>query len=187
MNAPAVPNPNEVDFVKKQNFLNGYIGDVRPLHGLEIGHLFDNINNDITSKALIVGFNQVAKHKKVKKFLERGRNINKKHVEMLSKKLNEDNLPSPSFLDHMVTASTIPPFSDKLMVAHKFDMFSMKIREYAKGASLNGRRDVGALYARCLLDVSLYVEDGANIMIEHGWMEQPPITVNRNKLFSKEQ
>lgn len=187
MNAPAVPNPKEVDFVNKQSFLNGYLGDVRPLHGLEIGHLFDNINNDITSEALIVGFNQVAKHKKVRKYLERGRNINKKHIDMLSKKLNEDNLPSPSFLDHMVTASTVPPFSDKLLVAHKIDMFSMKIREYANGASLNGRRDIGALYARCLLDVSLYVEDGANIMIEHGWMEQPPITVNRNKLSSKEQ
>ncbi len=186
MNAPAVPNPKEVDFVNKQSFFNGYLGDVRQLHGLEIAHLFDNINNDITSKALIIGFSQGAQDKKVRKFLERGRNINKKHIEMLSKKLNEDNLPSPSLLDHMVTSSTIPPFSDKLMVIHKMDMFSMKLREYAKGASVNGRRDIGALYARFLMDVSLYVEDAANIMIEHGWMEQPPITVNRNKLSSKE-
>ncbi|WP_082153717.1 DUF3231 family protein [Bacillus sp. LL01] len=187
MNAPAVPNPKEVEFVNKQSFLNGYLGDVRPLHGLEIGHLFGNINNDITSKALIIGFSQGAQDKRVRKFLERGRNINKKHIEMLSKKLNEDNLPSPSLLDHLVTSSTIPPFSDKLMVIHKIDMFSMKIREYANGASLNGRRDIGAMYARCLMDVSLYVEDGANIMIEQGWMEQPPIAINRNKLSSKEQ
>jgi hypothetical protein len=187
MNAPAVPNPKEVSFVNNQSFLNGYLGDVRPLHGLEIAHLFDNINNDITSKALIIGFSQGAQDKKVRKFLNRGRNINKKHIERLSKKLNEDNLPSPSLLDHMVTLSTIPPFSDKLMVLHKIDMFSMKIREYANGASLNGRKDIAALYARCLMDVSLYVEDGANIMIEHGWMEQPPMLVNRNKLASKEQ
>ena len=187
MNSPKVPNPREVDFVNKQNFLNGYLGDVRPLHGLEIAHLFDNINNDITSKALIVGFSQGAQDKNVRKFLERGRNINKKHIEMLSKKLNEDNLPSPSLLDHMVTSSTIPPFSDKLMLLHKIDMFSMKIRQYANGASVNGRRDIGALYARCLMDVSLYEEDGANIMIEHGWMEQPPIVVNRNKLSSNDQ
>lgn len=182
MNAPKVPNPIEVDFVNKQSFLNGYLGDVRPLHGLEISHLFDNINNDITSKAFIIGFSQGAQDKKVRKFLERGRNINKKHIELLSKKLNEDNLPSPSLLDHMVTSSTIPPFSDKLMVFHKIDMFSMKIRQYANGASLNGRRDIGALYARCLMDVSLYVEDGANIMIDYGWMEQPPFVVNRDKL-----
>jgi hypothetical protein len=187
MNAPTIPNPKEVSFVDEQSFLNGYLGEVRPLHGLEIAHLFDNINNDITSKALIIGFSQGAQDKKVRKFLERGRNINKKHIEILSKKLNNDNLPSPSLLDHMVTTSTIPPFSDKLMVFHKIDMFSMKIREYAKGASLNGRKDIGAMYARCLMDVSLYVEDGANLMIENSWMEQPPIAVNRNKLASKDQ
>ena len=165
--------------------MNGYLGDVRPLHGLEIAHLYDNLNNDITSKALITGFSQGAQHKKVRKFLERGGNINKRHIEMLSKKLTDDNLPAPSLLDHLVTASTTPPFSDKLMVLHKIDMFSMKIREYANGASLNGRRDIGALYARCIMDVSLYVEDGANIMIDHGWMEQPPEAVDRDRLSSQ--
>jgi hypothetical protein len=186
MNAPTMQNPKEIDFVNKQSFLNGYFGEVRPLHGLEIAHLFGNINNDITSKALIIGFSQGARNHKVRKFLERGREINKKHIEKLSKKLNDDHLPSPSLVDHLVTTSTVPPFSDKLMVFHKIDMFSMKIREYANGASLNGRRDIGALYAQCLLDVSLYVEDGANIMIDHGWMEQPPIAINREKLSSNE-
>lgn len=184
MNAPLIPNPKSVDFINKQSFLNGFLGDVRPLHGLEIAHLFDNINNDVTSKALIIGFNQVAQNSKAKKFFERGANINKKHIEMLSKKLNEDNLPSPSLLDHLVTTSTIPPFSDKLMIFHKIDMFSMKIREYASGASLNGRRDIGALYARCIIDVSLYVEEGAKIMIDHGWMEQPPEAIDRGHLSS---
>ncbi|MCG3419993.1 DUF3231 family protein [Oceanobacillus jordanicus] len=186
MNAPKVPNPKEAEFLHDQSFLNGYIGDIRPLHGLEVAHLFDNINNDITSKALIIGFSQGAQDKRVKKYLDRGKTINKKHVELLSKKLHDDNLPSPTYLDHMVTASTIPPFSDKLMVAHKIDMFSMKIREYANGLSLNGRKDIGVLYAKCLMDVSLYVEDGANLMIDNSWMEQPPIIVNRKKLNSKE-
>lgn len=186
MNAPEMPSPNKVDFVDNQSFLNGYFGDVRPLHGLEIAHLFENINNDITSKALIIGFRQGAQNKEVRKFLERGGKINKKHIERFSKKLNEENLPSPSILDHLVTSSNISVFSDKLMVAHKIDMFSMKVRKYADAASLNGRRDIGAMYARCLMDVSLYLEDGANIMIDHGWMEQPPFAVNRDKLSSKD-
>ncbi|MBM7554802.1 DUF3231 family protein [Thalassobacillus pellis] len=186
MNSPAMPNPNGIDFVNKQSFLNGFLGNVRPLHGLEIAHLFDNINNDITSKALIIGFSQGAKHSRVRKFLERGRNINERHIDKLSQKLNEDYLPSPTLLDHLVTSSTIPPFSDKLMVFHKVDMFSMEIREYANGASLNGRKDIGAIYARCLMDVSLYVKTGANILIEKGWMEQPPLAVNRNHLSTNE-
>ncbi|MFD2922176.1 DUF3231 family protein [Halobacillus naozhouensis] len=182
MNAPPIPKPKRVDFVTKQNFLNGFIRDMRPLHGLEIAHLFGNINNDITSKALINGFEQGARDEEVRKYLARGKNINTKHIEKMSKKLTESHLPSPTLLDHLVTSSTTPPFSDKLMVFHKIDMFSMKIREYSNGASLNGRSDIGALYARCLLDVSLYVEDGANIMIDHGWMEQPPEAVDRDNL-----
>ena len=185
MNAPVISNPEKVDFVNKQNFLNGFFGEVRQLHGLEIAHLNGCINNDVTSKALILGFSQGARDEKVKKYLERGKNINQKHIEQLSDKLNKDNLPSPTLLDHLVTTSTTPTFSDKLMVYHKIDMFSMKIREYANGASLNGRKDIGILFAKCQLDVSLYVEDGANIMIEQGWMEQPPEAIDRDDLASK--
>ncbi len=182
MNSPAIPNPNQVDFVTKQNFLHGFVGDIRPLHGLEIAHLFGNLNNDITSKALIIGFEQTAQGDKARKYLERGKQLNTKHIDRMTKKLTEEYLPSPTLIDHLVTPSIIPPFSDKLMVFHKIDMFSMKVREYAGGASVNGRRDIGALYARCILDVSLYVEDGANIMIEQGWMEQPPEAVDRDHL-----
>ena len=57
----------------------------------------------------------------------------------------------------------------------------MKIRSYANGASLNGRRDIGAMYAKFLMDISLYVEDGVEIMIDHGWMEKPP-EVDRDEL-----
>ncbi|SFB36199.1 Protein of unknown function [Lentibacillus halodurans] len=181
-NSPLIPNPEGIDFVDNQSYLKGFFGDKRTLHGLEIAHLYGNINNDITSKALIIGFAQGARHEKVRKFLERGKGINHKHIEALSKKLSENSLPSPSLLDHLVTTSTTPPFSDKLMVSHKIDMFSMKVREYANGASFNGRKDIGALYARCLLDVSLYVEDGANLIIDHNWMEQPPEAPNRNQL-----
>jgi Protein of unknown function (DUF3231) len=181
-NSPLIPNPEGIDFVDNQNYLKGFFGDKRPLHGLEIAHLYGNINNDVTSKALIIGFAQGARNEKVRKYLERGKEINHRHIDWLSKKLSEDSLPSPSLLDHLVTTSTTPPFSDKLMVFHKIDMFSMKIREYANGASLNGRKDIGALYARCLLDVSLYVEDGANIMINHNWMEQPPSAPDRNQI-----
>ena len=182
---PPIPIPEKVDFVKKQSYLHGFFGDVRPLHALEIAHLFDNIDNNVTSKALLVGFSQTAKNEQIQQFFIRGKEIAHKHVEGFQQHLNKGNLPAPSFLDHLVTTSTYAPFSDKLMLYHKVDMFSMKIRAYANGASLNGRRDIGAMYARYIMDVSLYVEDAANIMIDHGWMEQPPEAANRDDLASK--
>lgn len=183
--APIIPPPQNVEFVKSQSYLGGFFGKTRPLHGMEIAHLYGNIKNDITSKALIIGLSQGAKQEDVKQYLERGKEINQKHIEMFSKKLTNDNLPSPSLLDHLVSPSTTSPFSEKLMIFHKIDMFSMKLREYANGASLDGRKDIAAMYAKCLLDISLYIEDGANIMIDHGWMERPPETVDRDQLSTK--
>ncbi|MDF2791654.1 MAG: Coat domain protein, partial [Neobacillus sp.] len=178
MKPPCIPIPEKVDFVKKQNFLNGYFGDIRPLHALEIAHLYDNIDNNVTSKSLLISFSQVAKNKKIREFFIRGKEITNKHIEICSQQLHEDNLPSPPLLDHLVSESTISPFSDKLMLIHKIDMFSMKIRTYSNAVSLNGRRDLGGMYAKLLTDIGLYVEDGANILIDQGWMEQPPQTID---------
>lgn len=46
--------PDKVEF--KQIFLNGVFGDVHPLQALESTHLYDNIENNVTSKALIMAF-----------------------------------------------------------------------------------------------------------------------------------
>lgn len=174
MKPPVIPIPNKVDFINKQSFLKGFLGDVRPLHALEISHLHDNIENNVASKALLQAFSQVAKSEKVQKFFIRGKDITHKHIQKCSEKLENDDLPTPHLLDSLVTTSTFSPFSDKLMLWHKIDMFAMKIRSYANALSLDGRRDIGAMYAKMSMDVALFVEDGANIMIEKGWMEEPP-------------
>ncbi|GAA0329548.1 hypothetical protein GCM10008967_20050 [Bacillus carboniphilus] len=179
---PFIPIPNQVDFVKKQTYLSGFFGDVRPAHALEIAHNFDNLENNVTSKALLVGFVQVSQDRKVKDALIRGKELTEKHLEIFSEQLHRDNLPSHPRLDHLVTSSIIPPFSDKLMISHKIDMFSMKIRGYGNAASLNGRHDIGLNNAKALMDVSRYVQDLANIVIDKGWMEQMPQAVKRDEL-----
>ncbi len=182
---PVIPTPKRVDFVKQQNYLSGFFGEIRPLHALEIAHLYDNIENNIASKSLLISFIQVAKTDRIQRLFIRGKEIMNKHIETCSQQFTKENLPSPPLLDDLVTTSTIPPFSDKLMLWHKIDMFSMKIRSYANGASLNVRRDIGAMYGKFLMDVSLFVEDAANIMIDQGWMEQPPAAIDRRKLAQK--
>ncbi|MCU9614977.1 DUF3231 family protein [Caldibacillus lycopersici] len=179
---PSLPVPDKRKNVEGQSFLNGFFGKVRTLHALEVTHLYDNIENNVTSKALLLGFSQVAKNDKVKKFLIRGKELTTKHIELCSGQLHKDDLLAPSFLDELVHITTVAPFSDKLMLWHKIDMFTMKIRSYANALSLNGRRDISALYLRLLKDIGLYVEDGANIMIGQGWMEQIPLAIDRTNL-----
>ncbi len=82
---PTIPIPKKVDFVQKQRYLHGFIGDVRPSHALEIAHLYDNIESNVTSKGLLIGFSQVARTEKVQKFMLRGKEITNKHIETCSK------------------------------------------------------------------------------------------------------
>lgn len=181
---PLIPVPEKVEFVR-HDFLNGFLGHVRPLHALEIAHLYDNIESNATSKALILSFSQVAKSEKIRKLFIEGKQLTHKHIEQYMEKLHNENLPSPSFLDHLVTTSTFAPFSDKLMLFHKMDMFSMKIRAFGNSAAVNGRHDLGLLYAKSLAKISTFVEDAAKLMIENGWMEQPPFAANRDRLSSE--
>jgi hypothetical protein len=46
--------------------------------------------------------------------------------------------------------------------------------------SVNGRRDIGALYVRAMTNVGLFVDDGANILIDKGWMESSPKAFDRS-------
>jgi len=181
---PIIPFPDKVEFVHK-DFLNGFFGDVRPLHALEIAHLYDNIENNATSKALIMAFSQVVKSEKIRDLFLRGKEFTHNHIEKYMEKLNKEDLPSPSFLDHLVTKSTFAPFSDKLMLFHKMDMFAMKIRSFGNSEAVNGRRDIGLMYTKALMNLATFVEDAAKIMVENGWMEQIPYAVERNKLANK--
>jgi Protein of unknown function (DUF3231) len=176
---PILPIPKSNDFIKKQNYLAGFVGDIRPLHALEISHLYDNIENNTTSKALLLGFYQGVKDEKIKALFKRGLDMTEKSVKQFMEKLHVENLPTPSYIDHLVTPSTYSPFSDKIMLFHKVDMFSIKIRSFANSIAVNGRRDIALMYGRNLMNVGLFVDDGANLLIENGWMESPPKAVER--------
>ncbi|MFP3919258.1 DUF3231 family protein [Lysinibacillus telephonicus] len=177
---PIIPTPEKNDFITNQSYLNGWFGDVRPLHALEIIHLYDNIENNTTSKALLLGFYQTVKDEKIKTLFKRGLEMTDKAVKQFTEKLHIENLQAPSYIDHLVTTSTISPFSDKIMLFHKFDMFSIKIRTMGNSIAVNGRRDISALYGRALINNGLFVDDAANILIDKGWLESPPKAFDRS-------
>ncbi|MFC0470076.1 DUF3231 family protein [Halalkalibacter kiskunsagensis] len=182
---PYIPIPTKVDFVTKRSYLTGFLGNVRSLNALEIAHLYDIIQSNVTSHTLLIGFSQVAQKKPVREYLVRGRDITKKHIDACSQQLHKEDLPSQPLLDHLVTNSTDSPFSDKLMLQHKIDMFSMKIRSNGNALSVSGRHDIGTMYIRFLMNVGIYLEDGANLMIDQGWLEQPPEAADRDQLSSR--
>ncbi|WP_071393587.1 DUF3231 family protein [Bacillus tuaregi] len=180
---PFTSYPDKPDFVEKQKFLAGYFGEVRPLTVQEITMLFNNVQTNAIGKTLIVGFAQTSQNKEVKEFFIRGKKIAQKHIDLFSEILKKEDLPAPMTWDTAVTDSTYPVYSDKLMMFHISAMIAAGIGNY--GASMSGspRRDLGLKYASLIPEIALYAEDGANIMIKHAWLEEPPQTDRRDHLI----
>lgn len=70
---PLIPYPAKAEYIQNKNYLNGFFGDVRPLQAMEITHLYDIIENDSVSKAVLIGFSQVAQMDKVKHYFLKGK------------------------------------------------------------------------------------------------------------------
>lgn len=183
--SPYLPNLTEVDYVKKQGFVLDVIGEKRPLTATEISNLFSNHQRNALGDATVTGFSQVAQSKDVKQFLVKGLEIAQKHMKLFGGKLEESNLPIPSTWAAEVTDSTSPTFSDKLMMFFTSGMISLSVGFYGTAIAQSPRADIGVMYNRLSVEVQLYSEDGANIMIKNGWMEQPPMAADRDELVKR--
>lgn len=179
---PFISTPDKVDFIEKQRFLTGFFGEKRQLTAIEITHLHINVQTNTIGKALMTGFAQVAQNQEVKQFLLRGKRIAQKHIDLFSDILKKEDLPAPMTWDTAVSDSTTKVFSDKLIVFHVTAMIAAGLGNYGTAMAASPRRDIGMRYASLLPEISLYAEDGANIMIKHGWLEEPPQADDRNQL-----
>jgi len=181
---PYINLPEKVDFVKDQHFLNGWFGH-RPITGLEITNLFMNMLTNSLGKALIMGFSQVVQSKEIRKHFIRGKHLAAKQFSAFASIFTAEDIDIPHTWDSHVTDSTISPFSDKLMVFHVSSLIASGIANYGLALSTSLRRDISAEYTRLLSEIGLYAEDGANLMIKHGWMEEPPRAADRKHLIGK--
>ncbi|MEH7549046.1 DUF3231 family protein [Neobacillus vireti] len=183
--SPSLPNLEKVEFVKKQWFMLDVFGEKRPLVAAEVDNLFANLQRNALGIATVTGFSQVAKDKDVKQFFLKGLEVGNKHIRLLRSKLEESKLPAPMAWDSEITNSTSHTFSDKLMMFFTSGLISLSVGYYGSAVSQSPRGDISAMYNRLSLEVQMFSEDGANIMIKNGWLEQPPMASDRDELIRK--
>nr|GGG73950.1 hypothetical protein GCM10011398_18120 [Virgibacillus oceani] len=180
---PQIPKAKQIEFVTDDSFLTGWFGDRRPLLGVEITALVLNARRNALGQALITGFSQVAGSKEVRKYFEKGRDISAKQLDIFTSLLRDDYISEGArILTSEVTDSTASPFSDKLMMFLITTLIASGMGQYGTSMSISPRHDLGVQYARLIAEIAKYSNKGANIMIENGWMEQPPIAADRKKL-----
>lgn len=105
-----------------------------------------------------------------------------KQLEILGQLLQNDGLPSPKTLNDMVTGSTQPPYSDKLMMFHISIAMARIILVYGLGLTDSARKDVISGLIRLMAEILHYSKDGVDIMIDNGWLERVPEAVDRHDL-----
>jgi hypothetical protein len=68
---------------------------------------------------------------------------------------------------------------------HISAMIAAGIGNYGAAMSASPRKDIGIKYASLIPEIALYAEDGANIMINNSWLEEPPMADDRDQLAGK--
>lgn len=180
--APKVEITKEVQYVKSQSFIFDWFGEKRPLLANEITHIFSAIYANIVGRAITTGFGQVSKEKKNSDFFFEGKSISTKQIGELTLLLTDEAIPIPSTSDSFVTDSTVAPFSEKLMLSHSVVLSSSGVGRLGMSIADTMRSDLQTKYMRYMAEDMKYSKDGADILIENGWLEQPPQTIKHENL-----
>ncbi|WP_404332051.1 DUF3231 family protein [Mesobacillus maritimus] len=170
-----IPTPNHAEKVSNQRFLAGWFAERRPINTAEISQLVFNFKATELHKTFMKKFAQVTPSKKLKKHYERGVEILQKHLDIFQSILTENDLPKLPTWESELTDTAVSPFSDRLMLYKMTLLTSEASGRYGTSLSSVQRRDLGVHYTRLMAEVLKYGEDSANLMIEHGFMDQLPL------------
>lgn len=183
---PFMTYPTEIDYINKENFLTGWFGRKRSLLGIEVTHLMLNAYQNELGRATCVGFSQVAQDQIIRDYFLRGKHLTKHFLSSIHDVLVKSDVPSAMSWDQSVTNSTIPPFSDQLMLYIICILSNLGMVAYGAGISASMRRDISAMYASFITKAGAFGEDGLDLMIERRWMEQPPKFEDRERLAKRD-
>jgi Protein of unknown function (DUF3231) len=182
--APRVEVPKEVQYIKSQSFITDWVGEKRPLLTIEITHIFGLVFANLLGRAISTAFGQSSKDKKISDFFFEGKELSTKLISELSELLTAEGIPIPSSSDSFVTDSTVAPFSDKLMLAHSALLASSATASLGMAMADTMRSDLEAKYVKYVAIVMNHGKKGANIMIDNGWLQQPPQAIKHENLVS---
>jgi len=179
---PCVEVPKKVQYIKDQSFLIDWFGEKRPLLVGEITHISLIILANILGRAVITGFGQVSKTKKIADYMFRGRDISSKKIDLFTSTLTSGNIPIPSTSYSFVTDSTVAPYSEKLMMFNIIALGTISIANDGMALAEALRTDLQTKFIRIVPEVLKFIKDGTDIMIENNWLEQPPQSVEHKNL-----
>lgn len=183
--SPGIVIPDRVEFVQDKDYFGSIlgIGSKRPLNAIEIGHIVELMETKQLYKTLKLGYGQVVKSEKINNFISKGKETADRHLEKLGSFLDAEDLPQPRTTANLVTDSIESPHTDKLILGHITVAIASIIGANGLALTNTTRKDLAAAFSKITIELHSLATDGAELMIEHGWLEKVPGTVDRNKLM----
>lgn len=180
--APRIEITKEVNYIKNDSFMMEWFGEKRPLLAEELNHIYCMANNTMIRRSLLIGFSQVCKSKKVSNYLSKILDVSEKQNNDLIKILSNEGISIPESPETYVTASTISPFSEKLILNKALFMYRVKIGSLGLALADVKRSDLSSLLEKHFEECLKCAKDASAILIENGWFEQPPQTIKHEHL-----
>lgn len=183
---PKINYPKNVEFIDKvDSVFDIWIGEKRPLNAFELGEIFYTIERNSIGLLLVMGFIQVTKDKEIKEFLIKGKGLAEKQVDIFNKILKEEEHLGSKPTSMEVSDSTVSPFSDRLIMVLMATTITTGIYLAAYALSVSMRKDLTIHYSTIMAEIMKYAGEGDKIMINRGWMEQPPQAFDRVAALKK--
>jgi len=182
---PTLVPPTTLENVSSKNYLGTYLhisSDTRPLNAMEISHIYNLIENKQILRALNLGHSQTVSSERIKNYLKRYVQVADKHLEKLIGLLKEQHIPVPTISEVLITDTRVPSFSERLILFHTTATLAYVITEYGLAIPNIMRKDLGVTILDFMTEVTRLAKDGAELLIELGWLEKSPETADREKL-----
>ncbi|ALX49742.1 hypothetical protein AOX59_14875 [Lentibacillus amyloliquefaciens] len=185
--SPYISVADKVENVEKKQYYSGLnpFSDKRTLNVVEIQDLSLNMETNILGVMISTGFGQTAASQKVRDYMLKGKDTSKKHVKKFGSVLANSDIQAPMTWDSSVIDSMEAPFSDKFMMFHMSTLSAAGISNYGAAMSQSLRSDLTFMYTRFTTEIAKFAKEGLDIMIENGWMEEPPQASDRDKMIKQ--
>jgi hypothetical protein len=168
--------PNTIDYITDTSYMKGtnLLGQKRQLNTVEYGLLQHSVEINLIGMQLMKAFAQCSNDKEVKQYFTKGQQLSEEILQGTEKTLVENNLPSPTVPGGLLTSSVEAPFSERLMLYCTYLLGGFSIGGQGFSSVFILRNDVIAKSAIYAKDAFEYTMEGAKLMMEKGWLEEPP-------------
>lgn len=182
---PKVTMPKTTEFIETESYLKGLnpFSEKRALNYIELGYLHHGLETNNIGMQLITGFAQCADNDEVKKYFVKGKELAKKQINTYEEILVESDVQISATAGGTVTASKVPPFSEKLMMFCVYLLNGFGIVGNSFGTIFSLRNDVSMKVALVAKDIYFYADEGIKLMIKNGWFEEPPQMEDRKRII----